>query len=208
MSRLMRVPIQGGTPALVLNARLPDYGVYHDPVCGKTPSSSCIITEQTADRKQLIFTAFDPVKGRGRELARYDITWPGAYDWDLSPDGSRLAILKYSGHQIHILALNRESASDVVVKGWSSLQSLNWAADGKSLFVSSATQTGSALLRVDLQGNARVLWEQKGSIAPWGLPFDLFIGPSAPWAVPSPDGRHIAIYEWKLNANLWMMENF
>jgi hypothetical protein len=33
-------------------------------------------------------------------------------------------------------------------------------------------------------------------------------GPSAPWAVPSPDGRHVAIYSWTLSANMWMMENF
>jgi len=33
-------------------------------------------------------------------------------------------------------------------------------------------------------------------------------GPSAPWAVPAPDGRHVAIYSWSLSANMWMMENF
>jgi hypothetical protein len=32
--------------------------------------------------------------------------------------------------------------------------------------------------------------------------------PSAPWAVPSPAGRHLAIYDWKLSANMRMMENF
>jgi hypothetical protein len=198
----------GGSSELVFNARLPDYGVYNDPVCARAPSTLCVITEQTADRKQLIFTAFDPIRGRGHELARYEITWPGAYDWDLSPDGSRLAISKYPGQQIHILPLNGGTATNIVVKGWSSLWSLNWAADGKGLFVSSATQAGSALLRVDLKGNAHVLWQQKGSIAPWGIPLPVVIGPSAPWAVPSPDGRHLAIYQSNLNANIWMMENF
>jgi hypothetical protein len=24
----------------------------------------------------------------------------------------------------------------------------------------------------------------------------------------SPDARHLAIYDWKLSSNLWMMENF
>ena len=208
LTRLMRVPIMGGSSELVFNARLPDYGVYNDPVCARAPSKLCVITEQTADRKQLIFTAFDPIRGRGHELARYEITWPGAYDWDLSPDGSRLAISKYSGQQIHILPLNGDTATNIVVKGWSSLWSLNWAADGKGLFVSSATQSGSALLRVDLKGNANVLWQQKRSIAPWSAPLPVVIGPSAPWAVPSPDGRHLAIYQWNLNANIWMMENF
>jgi hypothetical protein len=51
-----------------------------------------------------------------------------------------------------------------------------------------------------MQGNAKVLWERKGDGEPW---FAL-----APWAVPSPDGCRVAIYDWKLSANMWMMENF
>ena len=70
------------------------------------------------------------------------------------------------------------------------------------MFVFGVTPEGSALLRVDMQGNARVLWQRKGSMGmePW---FAL-----SPWAVPSPDGRHLAIYDSKLSANMWMMENF
>jgi hypothetical protein len=71
------------------------------------------------------------------------------------------------------------------VKGWNSLQSVNWTADGKGFFVSSATKVGSALLHVDLQGKANVLCEQKGNIAPWNGPYTQWLGgPSAPWAVP------------------------
>jgi len=88
----------------------------------------------------------------------------------------------------------------MAVKGWGTLQSVDWAADGKTLFISAATPEGSALLHVDLEGNARVLWERKGGAEPW---FAL-----APWAVPSPDGRHLAIYDWSLSANMWMIENF
>jgi hypothetical protein len=54
-------------------------------------------------------------------------------------------------------------------------------------------------------GNAAVLWEQRGTVARWYFGLG---GPSTPWATPSPDGRHLAIYDWKLNANMWMMENF
>ena len=59
---------------------------------------------------------------------------------------------------------------------------------------------GSALLHVDLQGNACVLWERKEGVEPWFA--------FAPWTVPSPDGRHLAIYDWSLGASVWMMENF
>jgi hypothetical protein len=182
--------------------------VYDRPVCAKSPAGGCAIAEPTPNRKQLVFTAVDPLKGRVRELARFD-TDPASeakYVWDLSPDSSRIAILKYSGGQIHILPLNGQAPQEIVVKGWNNLLSVNWMADGKGLFASSAAQGGSVLLRVDLQGHAHVLWEQKGSIARWS--FYGLGGPTAPWAVPSPDGRHLAIYDWQLSANMWMMENF
>jgi eukaryotic-like serine/threonine-protein kinase len=201
-NQLMRVPITGGPPEVMLTAR-----IYDRPVCAKSPASLCAIAEQTPDRKQLIFTSFDPAKGRVRELTRFDTDpTPGAYYvWDLSPDGTRIAILHYSERPVYILPLDGHPPQEIVVKGWSSLQSVNWAADGKGLFASSATRGGSVLLHLDLRGNAHILWEQKGSIAGWYAPMG---GPSAPWVVPSPDGRHVAIYSWSLSANMWMMENF
>jgi eukaryotic-like serine/threonine-protein kinase len=202
--RLMRVAITGGSPELVLSGP-----IYQGPACAKSPARLCVIAEPTADHKQLAFTAFDPVKGRGGELSRFDTnpTQGAHYVWDLSPDGTRIAILKHSSGAIDILPLNGQASQKVVVKGWSSLLSLNWAADGKSVFASSETKKGAVLLRVDLRGNASVLWEQNGSVAPWNRPEGAG-RVSAPWAIPSPDGRHVAIYDWKLSANMWMMENF
>ena len=209
--QLMRVPMGGGAPQSVLAAP-----IYGGPGCARSPSRLCAIAEQTPDSKQLIFTAFDPLRGRGVELIRFDIDAKSklnsnspAYLWDLSPDGTRIAILKYSERQIHILPLGGLPRYEISAKGWDSLQSMNWDADGKGVFVSSATKTGAALLHLDLRGNAHILWEQKGNIAPWNGPFTQWLGgPSAPWAIPSPDGRHLAIYSWSLNANMWLMENF
>ena len=209
--KLMRVPITGGPSEIVFAAP-----VYGGPSCARLPSRLCAIAEQSPDFKQLIFTAFDPVKGRGEELIRFAIdakakldTDVSDYLWDLSPDGTRIALLKYSDSRIHILSLRGEARQEISAKGWDSLQSVSWAADGKGLFVSSATKTGAALLYLSLRGDAHMLWEQKGNIAPWNGPFTQWLGgPSAPWAAPSPDGRHLAIYNWSLNANMWIMENF
>jgi serine/threonine protein kinase len=208
--RLMRAPIKGGPSELVLIASIPEYGYYHDPVCARAPAKLCVITEEADDHQHLIFTAFDPVKGRDRELARFDVASNnGAYDWDLSPDGTRMAVLKTSQNRVHILSFDGEAPREIVVKSGAALQTVNWTSDGKGLFASSATPQGSVLLRIDLQGNSQVVWQQKGSIAPWGGDLDLGMGgPSAPWAVPSPDGRHVAIYSWTLSANMWMMEKF
>jgi hypothetical protein len=168
----------------------------------------CSIAERTPDHTHLIFTAFDPILGRGRELARFDTnpTPDAEYAWDLCPDGTRIAILKRSEATINILSLSRKASQQIVVRGWNGLQSVDWAADGTSLFVSRVTEGGSALLRLDLKGNGQLLWTYKGTVEP-GI--SAFIGgPLAPWAVPSPDGRHLAICGWSLNANIWLMENF
>jgi eukaryotic-like serine/threonine-protein kinase len=164
------------------------------PRCARSPATLCAIAERSADRKQLVFTTFDPVKGRGRELATWKSDETADYPWDLSPDGTRIAILKNREGQIHILSLNGRAPRDIAVKGWNILTSAVWTTDGKGLFVSSYTPRGAVLLNMDLQGNARLLWEQPGG-------FDIY-------GVPSPDGRHVAMRGWYVEGNLWMMENF
>jgi hypothetical protein len=93
----------------------------------------CAIAERSADIKQLVFTAFDPLKGRGRELIRFttDTTDDLDYIWDLSPDGTRIAALKYSAESIRVFPLDGSPPQEILAKGWNSLQSVNWAADGK-----------------------------------------------------------------------------
>ncbi len=70
---------------------------------------------------------------------------------------------------------------------------MDWTADGKGLFMSSY-QTGGVLLHIDLHGNAHVLWEPDGE--------------SQLWALPSPDGKHVAMPLFSNNVNVWMVENF
>jgi hypothetical protein len=206
--KLMRTRINGKSAELVLTTTVASYGGMRS---AKAPSSFCAIAERTSDRKQLTFTALDPVKRRGRELTSLDIdpSFGVTYLWDLSLDGRQVAILRYSEGQIHILSLAGQPSQQIDVQGWKNLQSVGWASDGKNLFVSSLTSGSSVLLQVDVLGRAHVLWEQKGGTAPAGRPWDEPLGgPSAPWAVPSPDDRHLAIYTCTVSSNMWMMENF
>ena len=164
--------------------------------------------ERAPDRKQLIFTAFDLVKGRTRELTRFATspTPDAEYAWDLSPDGTRIAILRRSETTIRILSLSGQPSEEVIGKRMGSLETVDWAANGRGLFVSSIREGGSALSHLDLKGNGHLLWETKGTVEP---SITTFVGgPSAPWVVPSPAGRHLAICVWTLNANIWMLENF
>lgn len=187
--KLMRVPIAGGSPQLVLTAHFVER-----PRCARSPSTLCAVAERSADRKQLVFTAFDPVKGRGRELAKSDTDATADYHWDLSPDGTRIALLKHREGRVQILSLIGRAPQEITAKGWNTLSSVVWAADGKSLFVSSYTERGADMLHMDLQGNIRLLWEHAGGIEVYG--------------VPSPDGRHLAMRGWSVEGNMWMMENF
>ena len=189
MIKIMRVAITGGAPQLVLTASIEEW-----PRCARFPSTLCAIAERTPDRKQIVFTELDTVKGRGRELARFDTEAREEYHWDLSPDGTRIALLKHREGRVQILSLNGMAPRQIISKEWKTLSSVVWTADGKGLFVSSYTARGADMLHMDSQGNMRLLWEHPGGVDVYG--------------VPSPDGRYLAIRAWNVEGNMWMMENF
>jgi len=173
--------------------------------CAKSPSDLCLVAERSSDH--LVFTSFDPICGRGKEAARYPIvTTPDAtYAWDLSPDGSTIAIVLRSQKTIHLLSLSGGAPREFSVHGANSLQSLDWTTDAKALYAANFTKQGAALLRVALSGKPQLLWQDYGTTQPFSAPF--CGGLSVPWAVPSPDGRHLALPRWQMNANMWMLQN-
>jgi WD40 repeat protein len=151
--------------------------------------------EESPDRKHLIFTSIDSLSRRGPELSRFDTDPVRILDshWALSPDGARLAVLNSSEAKIHILSLTGQPPSEIALYGWPSLGYMSWTSDGKSLVVGSHKNHEAALLNVDLEGKINLLWEQHGAFGVSG--------------VPSPDGRHIAIWLWTTNNNIWMADN-
>jgi DNA-binding winged helix-turn-helix (wHTH) protein/Tol biopolymer transport system component len=204
-NNLMSVRVTGGAPQLV--ARSMD-DASPSIRCARRPSALCVLAEETPNHTQLVFTAINPLQGRGRELARHGIlTTPDAhYDWDVSPDGTRIAILKESELPITVLSLVDHSSRTIVAKAWPKLYGLNWSADGEGLFVSALANGGCTLLHVDMKGNAYPLWYAKGGVR---QPGDVFRSDIlTPRAVPSPDGRSLIIQESSVSANIWMLENF
>jgi DNA-binding winged helix-turn-helix (wHTH) protein/Tol biopolymer transport system component len=188
--RVMRVPLTGGPPQLVLNARS-----FSEFRCARSPSTLCVISEVTEDRKQFVFSAFDPLQGRESELARVDIaTRAKLFHWDLSVDGTRICFIKNAQAPIEILFLHGEPAQTIHVKDWNYLNSLNWDVDGEGFFISNGVHGGGVLLHVDLQGNANVLHTTPG------------VGYAPVW--PSPDGRHLVIQEFRAEGNIWTLETF
>ena len=189
--RIMRVPTSGGPPQLVLEGR----GI-NRLACARSPATLCVFSERTSDDRQLIFSAFDPMHGRGQELTRISLRQPRRNPgWDLSRDGSRLAYTEYDVREgrIQVLPLAGGVAREVNVKGWNRLSNLLWAADGKGLFFGTSRYR---TLYVDLGGRADILWQQR-------VP-----GSADTWAVPSPDGRHLALVGYTADGNVWLLENF
>ena len=142
---LMAIPIGGGAPHQVLTS-----DSYGRPRCAVAPSSPCVIAEQRGDGKPLIFTVFDALTGRGTEIARFETEAAADYHWSFSPDGTRVAILKFGDNRIHIVSFNGETLQEVVVKQWIDLAGVFWAADGEGWFTSSKSETGIVFLHVDL----------------------------------------------------------
>ena len=191
--QLVRIPIEGGTPEPIFTL-----AEWSSTSCARFPSTLCAVAEQTPDYKQAIITSFDPVKGRGSELARFDLS--AEYQakrmevtWKLSHDGTKLAYAPGSEGPIRIRSLRDRRQQVIRAKRLSELGRLEWAHDGKGLFISALTKDGTAILHISLQGDTKVLWK---------------CGNDGCGGTESPDGHQFAINESKFNSNLWMIENF
>jgi Tol biopolymer transport system component len=184
--QLMRIPLKGGQPELVTT--ILGGGIR----CARPPSRTCVLEERTKDRKHLTFTAVDPLQGRGRELARFDTQ--GKFTFDLSHDGTRLAVSDYPQGSIHILSLQGDAEQLIPAKFSHLMGDISWAADGKGLYVSDLAKSSAVLSYLELNGRTHVLWQNRGG--------------GGMWARPSPDGHHLAIASFSTNNNFVMMENF
>jgi Tol biopolymer transport system component len=191
-AKLMRISLAGGSPEFVATTTT----VWASGIsCARPPSRLCVLGERTDDRKHLIFTSIDPIKGRGPELARFDLD-PGIeyLDFSISMDGSRLAVSGNPHGPIHVLSLRGSADQVIPAKFTNSGGDFFWTAAGKGLYVADQTKRGTEMSYLDLHGNKSVLW----------------VNPSG-WntsARPSPDGRHLAIQSPSAASNIWMMENF
>src|SRR5262249_8551106 len=131
---VMRVPIAGGKSEPIFNVR--EGGL---TFCARPPSNLCVVVEATEDLNAMTVTAFDTVKGRGPELARFTLSEPpflGELLCGLSPDGSRLAVARSPRGPIEIHFLRSQQTVMIPTAGLDPLAYIKWAADGKGLFVS------------------------------------------------------------------------
>ena len=184
-SSLLAIPIGGGTPRLVLK----DIGIFAVE-CARLPSTTCLYSTSKGNTRETFH--FDVRGGKSPRAPQID---PEGF-WSLSPDGSQRAFVTLGSNQgtIQLRSTSSSKTRDLVVKGWSGLMHIDWSADGNSLLVGwHHQQLDSALLRVTLDGKVSVLLRSSN-----------FIG----YAIPSPDGRLLAILEVSPTKNVWQIVDF
>ena len=188
--RLMRIPLAGGVPESVLA----ETGI-NNLQCARRSSNLCIFSQYLTDR--LAFYTFDSHGGQKSLLKVIpESEW---LNWSLSPDGAMLALAKKhrgaTTATIRVFAVDGSSERTLDLDGWFGVNYIDWAADGKSLWVNASSAAGTpTLLNVKLNGKVTSSLEET----------EMQLG----WAIPSPDGRHVAIWKGELSSNVWLLEGF
>jgi Tol biopolymer transport system component/DNA-binding winged helix-turn-helix (wHTH) protein len=191
-TQLMHVPLSGGTPQLVLA----ELGITNVQ-CARAPSTVCIFSKFSSNG--LVFMTFDPVAGKEKEFTRIEDPEWYSYNWTLSSDGSTLALSKKHRTQeqaaIRLLPVAGGTERTIALQPWFGIAYIDWAADDRSLWVRASSPAGTqTLLNVDLHGKVKPVLQES----------EMDLG----WAIPSPDGRHLAIWEASGSSNAWLLENF
>jgi Tol biopolymer transport system component/DNA-binding winged helix-turn-helix (wHTH) protein len=201
--RLMRVPLSGGPAQFVLGGQ----GITNYQ-CARLPSTLCVYGQMQPAAEYYRFFTFDPDGTKSSEitaakLTKEDADGPNA--WGLSPDGKYLVTsrsqnpYKYKVPAIRIFDIANSTERFIPVSAAGLIMGTDWAADSKSIWVSAYMGRGawgsrSGVMKVDLTGKVSVLYE--------GLNLGLWL------AIPSPDGRRLALLEHTQNSNMWLLENF
>jgi hypothetical protein len=192
---LYRVSLGGGVPQLLF--QLEGFTYYR---CTNRIANFCAYSEPTADKKEMVITSFDPAGRKGKELLRVPLRpgaadFSGVYDWDISADGSEIAIREptTNGALIRFIPLRHGPERSVTVTGYLGLTSIDWAKDSTAVFLGAKSPAGATLLRAETTGKLEVIWHLHSQYT---------------WGVPSPDGRHLAIVGDSANYNPWIIDNF
>ncbi|HZL57399.1 MAG TPA: hypothetical protein VFC21_09970, partial [Bryobacteraceae bacterium] len=185
--RLMRTPLEGGHPEAV-----PIGGMLDEFRCA-IGGRRCVLRTAVAGQ-YFAFHELDPVRGKGRELARTAWSRNILGDWDLTADGMQVAIPNHYSPdaRIRIVELepkpNQPRERELRVGGLSDLKGVVSAADGSGWFVTSDTEIGIQMYFVFPDGRHH------------------FLGDISGWAVPAPDKRQVAFVNRLTASNAWVLD--
>jgi dipeptidyl aminopeptidase/acylaminoacyl peptidase len=185
-ARLMRIPVAGGPAEKVLDIQ--GTGTFQSP---QAPGSSPVVCELRSG--SVVFTAFDPVRGRGRELSRAEGHVQPA--WSLSPDGSTIAMVvepQDSIPRIRLLSTSNAPSREIRLDRPIGINDIAYGADGHSWLIIAPGEQWR-LLHVDARGRTTPL-----------TPPQMWMYSSA----ASPDGKRVAYTSNTIEGNIWMLEDF
>jgi eukaryotic-like serine/threonine-protein kinase len=165
--------------------------------CPRKRGRSCVLSQK--EGKDLVFYVLDPVRVKGKQLGKIAVSTSGTLSgWSISPDGSRIAVVDQFKYRrgIEVMTLRDQVWHEISVQpGWGDLQSISWAADGNSFFVTSWEPDSYNLLHVTPSGKVQPLL--RNGHRQW------MIDP-----LPSPNGKYLAYTAQTTDSNIWMIEKF
>ncbi len=189
LGNLMEIPLQGGMPRLILQMQ---YLYNHQ--CTPSPADVCVLNTFHDGTAQ--FYRFDPAKGTTKGLTSFHLAGE-AVNWSMSPGGRMMAFV-FSGAEpkITFMELRDQSMHEVELRGWASVNNVNWTASGKSVLAIAQSRSGtSAVLEVEPSGRYEVRLEGDKNVRFY-------------WAIQSPDGRQVLLELLTGENNVWMVENY
>jgi Tol biopolymer transport system component len=188
-SRLMRVPVQGGSPEFMLSGQIVSGGLFPSG-----SGSSLYIAERSADQRELTFSAVDPAHGRGRVLGHFSGDPSAEYALGISPDGRWIGIAKSGDKTLQLLNTGAGQSHQLTAKGLGGFYSLDFSADGRGIFTTSQADGKWALFYVNLTGQSHPVISMDSKAVFWGI--------------PSRDGKHLALFVQSFDANMWALQDF
>ena len=204
--KVMFFPLAGGPPQFVLDAkgypgsaqtprelgtRVLTTAGHPDIRCPRLAGSSCVLSE--TEPGKVIFSSLDTGNGKRTQLIAVE-AGPSSF-WDLSPDGSRIALGEIGRNdRIRILPLAGGESRKIPVKDFRLVASVGWSADGASLFLTGTAPEGGSIIRhLFPDGRSQLLYKADAWL-------------ERPLA--SPDGRSLAFGQATSSNNVWTIENF
>ena len=192
---MYRVSINGGSPEPIFD--LPAPRNFWGMSCANRGANFCAYGEYVNDRHEFVIWEFDPIKGKGKQLAKIAIQPQDIHYWDLAPDGSQIAVADSSenSNEITFLKIATNETRKLVIKGYDNIHSLRFSNDSESIFCGVVKGNDTWVVRVDRDG-ATLPMTRSGT------------SDFTTWALISPDGRHLAIRSINVDGNAWLLEDF
>jgi serine/threonine protein kinase/Tol biopolymer transport system component len=209
-TQLMRSPIEGGPVQQLFASTSFGYQCGVHALCvldqyetGNTGQTSGSTNAQTPQTATIATYRLDPLTGLKERLVTRGVgrAIPAT---DVSPDGNQLAHVvrapecrvcaEFFDSAIRVVSLSGEIQREILVKG-GAIAGVDWAPNGRGFFVGVLDETNQQPARVyfiDLSGTEHLLWQTRAT--------------DAIWAVPSPDGRYLAIRGSTGESNVWSIE--